>query len=100
KILELNGDCLLKANHNSGPVHLLTQDSSDEEIKAAVKSTLHQLKDDYGKRKGEPWYSEIERRILVEKRLLPGRGEKNLKDYKFHMFKQDSGFKVILEVHF
>lgn len=101
QIIAEHGDCLLKANHNSGPVHLLTTQSSDEEIKAAVDSTLEQLKDDFGNRQNEPWYSDIKRGVLVEKRLDPEPGETDIRDYKFHVFKQNDGsFKIILEVHF
>lgn len=100
-IITEHGDCLLKANHNSGPVHLLTTESTDAEIKAAVDSTLEQLKDDFGKRLNEPWYSEIKRGVLVEKRLDPEPGENDIRDYKFHVFKQnDGGFKVVLGVYF
>ena len=100
-IITKHGDCLLKANHNSGPVHLLTTQSSDEEIKAAVENTLKQLKIDYGKLKNEPWYSDIKRGVLVEMRLDPEPDETDIKDYKFHVFKQNDGsFKTILEVHF
>lgn len=100
-IIYEKGDCLLKANHNSGPVHLLTTKSTDEEIKKAVESTLDQLKEDYGKQANEPWYSEIKRRVLVEKRLDPEPGESDIRDYKFHVFKQKNNtFKVILCVYF
>lgn len=100
-ILSEYGDCLLKANHNSGPVHLLTTESTDEEIQAAVENTLEQLKDDFGKRLNEPWYSEIKRGVLVEKRLNPEPGDTDIRDYKFHVFKQEDGsYKIILEVHF
>lgn len=101
EILSEKGDCLLKANHNSGPVYLLTTDSSDHEIEAACKEVNHQLTVDFGKLQNEPWYSKIKPLILVEKRLEPEPGESNIRDYKFHVFKQkDESFKVILEVHF
>ena len=101
EILAEKGDCLIKANHNSGPVYLLTTSSSDSEIEAACKDVNHQLTVDFGKLSNEPWYSQIKPRILVEKRLEPEEGESNIRDYKFHIFKQEDGrFKVILEVHF
>lgn len=100
-IIAEHGDCLLKANHNSGPVHLLTTESTDAEIKSAVDSTLEQLKVDFGKLQNEPWYSDIKRGVLVEKRLDPQPGESDIRDYKFHVFKQNNGgYIVILEVHF
>src|SRR5690554_82174 len=100
-ILAEHGDCLLKANHNSGPVHLLTKQSTDAEIKAAVDSTLEQLTDDFGERVNEPWYSDIQRGLLVEKRLDPEPGESDIRDYKFHVFKQnDDTFKIVVSVDF
>lgn len=95
------GDVLLKANHNSGPVYLLTQECSDEKIKHACNDVNRQLKIDYGKLKREPWYSDIPPSILVEKRLYPHPGESSLRDYKFHVFKQSDGSaKAILHVDF
>ncbi len=100
-LLTEHGDCLLKANHNSGPVYLLTTDMSQAELSAACNDVNHQLTIDFGKYQNEPWYSEIKPQVLVEKRIFPEEGEKDLKDYKFHMFKQEDGtFKIILEVHF
>lgn len=101
ELLEINGDCLLKANHNSGPVYLIKSESSVQEIQLAVKDVNKQLEIDYGKLKNETWYSDIKPRVLVEKRLPLKEGETDLKDYKFHMFKQNDGsFKVILHVDY
>lgn len=101
EILVEKGDCLLKANHNSGPVYLLSKSASDAEIEAACKDVNEQLLVDFGMLSNEPWYSKIKPMILVEKRLDPERGESNVRDYKFHVFKQENGeFKTILEVHF
>lgn len=100
-ILNEKGDCLLKANHNSGPVYLLTTQSSDKEIKHAVDDVNHQLTIDFGKYSNETWYSDIKPGVLVEKRLFPEEGESDIPDYKFHVFKQDDKtYKIILEVHF
>lgn len=101
EILVEHGDCLLKANHNSGPVKLLKTDSSVEEIEEACKSVNNQLKIDFGNRVNEPWYSDIKPRVLVEQRLHPEEDDIDLKDYKFHVFKQnDSTTKVVLGVYF
>jgi hypothetical protein len=101
EILFEKGDCLLKANHNSGPVYLLTTGSSDSEIEVACRDVNRQLAVDFGKLSNESWYSKIKPKILVEKRLQPEDGGKDIRDYKFHVFKQKNGdFKVILEVHF
>src|SRR5690625_2249323 len=43
QILMQQGDCLLKANHNSSPVHLLTTSCSDEKIRTAIADTQRQL---------------------------------------------------------
>src|SRR5690625_1448464 len=43
QIIEEKGDCFLKANHNSGPVHLLTTNRTDEEIRYAVDNVKQQL---------------------------------------------------------
>lgn len=101
EILAEKGDCLLKANHNSGPVYLLTTKSTDAEIEAACKDVNHQLTVDFGKLQNEPWYSKIKPGVLVEKRLEPEEGESDIRDYKFHVFKQDDGtFKVVVHVDF
>ncbi|MCW2257108.1 hypothetical protein M2263_003199 [Providencia alcalifaciens] len=101
KILINNGDCLLKANHNSGPVHLLTVNMSDDDLLKACDDVNKQLNVDFGKYQNEPWYSEILPQILVEKRIYPEDGEHDLKDYKFHVFKQNDGSnKVLLHVDF
>jgi len=95
------GDCFLKANHNSGAVYLLTSSSTESEIQEAVDNVLEQLEYDFGHLVNEPWYSDIERKVLVEMRLSPSPGEVDIRDYKFHVFRQsDGGFKIILEVHF
>lgn len=99
--LNLHGDVLVKANHNSGPVHLVTSNASDEKIDKVCQSINNQLKIDYGKLKQESWYSEIKPRVLIEKRLLPEEGEENIRDYKFHVFKQvDGTMKIVLHVDF
>src|SRR5690554_3464219 len=100
-ILEEKGDCLLKANHNSGPVYLLTTQSTDKEIKHAVDDVNHQLTIDFGKLQNETWYSDIKPGVLVEKRLQAPKDENDIPDYKFHVFKKKSGgFNVILHVDF
>src|SRR5699024_2300464 len=91
RIIEIKGDCFLKANHNSGPVHRLTTECTDEEILFAVRDVQSQLAIDFGKLVDEPWYSEIKRGVLVEKCLPPEEGESDIRDYKFHVFKQRDG---------
>lgn len=101
EIVSGKGDCLLKANHNSGPVKLLNQFSTNEEIEAACENINSQLKIDFGKRVGEPWYSKITPGVLVEKRLDPEEGESDVRDYKFHVFKQNNNdFKIFVAIDF
>jgi hypothetical protein len=101
EIISEKGDCLVKANHNSGPVHLLTPSSTVEQIDRACFSVNEQLKVDFGKLSGEPWYSEIQPRVLVERCLRPEPGETDIRDYKFHVFKQkDGNSKIVLHIDF
>lgn len=101
-IIERKGGIALKASHNSGPVFLLDEYSSDDRISKAVKSIMNQLKDNYGLRKQESWYSESPAQVLVEKRLYPKTNESSLRDYKFHVFNQGKDEKpiVIVQVNF
>lgn len=101
EIISERGDCLLKANHNSGPVKLLTTTSTDDEIKSACECVNQQLTVDFGKLQNEPWYSDIKPGVLVEQRLHPEDGDTDLKDYKFHVFKQNDGtVKIVLGIYF
>lgn len=101
EIIAEKGDCLLKANHNSGPVKILTKESTDREIEEACKDINNQLKVDFGEKVGEPWYSKIKPGVLVEKRLEPEEGESDIRDYKFHVFKQaDGDVKIFVAVDF
>lgn len=101
ELLNKHGDVLIKANHNSGPVHLVTINTSDEGLTQVCNSIRVQLNNDYGKLKNEPWYSDIEPRVLVEKRIPPEKNETDLKDYKFHVFQQKNGVpKVLLHIDF
>lgn len=86
KLIEEHGDLVLKANHNSGPVHFVGASSSHVDISTACKSLNSQLKVNYGKQKSESWYSDITPKILAEKKILTKDG--NLPwDYKFHVFR-------------
>ncbi|ARN56293.1 ATP-grasp fold amidoligase family protein [Sedimentisphaera salicampi] len=101
EILNERGDFFLKANHNSGPVQLISSESTDEQIREACKSVNEQLDIDFGKIVNERWYSDITPRILAEKSLEPSNGETDIKDYKFHCFKQGNGYiRVVLHVDY
>lgn len=100
-IINKHGDVLVKANHNSGPVFIAKSEHTPEQLSNICENVNKQLNIDYGFLKDEPWYSEIERKVLVEKRLMPEDGDTDLKDYKFHVFKQADGeYKVILHIDF
>ena len=100
-ILKDNEECYLKANHNSGPVYLITQEMSLDKLTFLCDDINNQLKIDFGKYQNERWYSDIEPRVLVEKRIKPEINNKDLKDFKFHVFRQaDGSQKIILHVDF
>lgn len=96
EIIKENGSCVLKASHNSGHVYILSERCPDEKIKHAVEDVCHQLTLDFGKRVNEPWYSSIKPKVLVEQRLQPEAGESDMRDYKFHVFKQLDGSQKLL----
>lgn len=100
-ILKNKGKCFIKANHNSGPVFYLSPDKSDHEIETICININKQLNIDFGKINNEPWYSQIKPRVLIEKKLSPIKGESDIRDYKFHVFKQlDGTFKILVHIDF
>jgi|SRR5690625_1218263 len=102
RIIKKKGGIVLKASHNSGPVFLLDERDSDEQINEAVKSIMTQIKDNYGLSQQETWYSESPAQVLIEKRLYPEAGESSLTDYKFHVFNQGRNEKpiIIVQINF
>lgn len=91
---------VVKANHNSGHVYLIDGSTSEEKIEVICNDLNKQLKVKYGFGHGEYWYNDIEPMILVESLIKPDDGC-DLKDYKFHCFKQKDGtIKVILHIDF
>lgn len=80
-----HGSLVVKANHNSGPVHFVTPRDSDAQLEAVCQSLKQQLTEDYGKRKQETWYSHITPGVLIEKMIVTPDGA-DLWDYKFHVF--------------
>ncbi|EPR5033441.1 ATP-grasp fold amidoligase family protein [Vibrio alginolyticus] len=100
-LLKKHKGLVLKANHNSGPVYVIDDKISQNKLASIVEDLNSQLKVDYGATKGETWYSQIEPKILIEERLYDENGANDLKDFKFHVFKQNSGeAKVVLHVDF
>lgn len=86
---ELPNSFVAKANHNSGPVQIV-KDKSKVDAKKIIKELNNQLKIDYGVLSMEKYYSDIPRKIIVEKYL-----KNDIEDYKFNCF--NNGTKIILE---
>ena len=81
---KLPNQFVAKANHNSGPVQII-RDKSIAKKRDIIKELNNQLKLDYGILSMEKYYSDIPRKIIVEK-FLNDISEKELKDYKFFCF--------------
>lgn len=100
-IIEKYGECVLKTNHDSGTVHMLSRENSIEDLIQICKEIKKSLKLDYGSYSNEPWYSLIKPQVFVEQKLVPQKGESDIRDYKFHVFKQSDGsFKTVVGVDF
>ncbi|EMR36253.1 ATP-grasp fold amidoligase family protein [Vibrio harveyi] len=99
-LLKEKGDLVVKANHNSGPVYVITRDFNDEKLLSICKCINNQLDIDFGKKQNEPWYSHITPRVLIEKKIETDSIEE-LRDYKFHVFNYRNGAcKIIVQVDF
>ena len=98
KLLDQHGDLVIKANHNSGPVHFLSAEDSDIKVKDVCDNINSQLSIDYGRLKHEPWYSEITPAVLIEKKIKMENGD-DLWDYKFHIFNSKDGERQTLILH-
>ncbi|MEG0237312.1 MAG: ATP-grasp fold amidoligase family protein [Cetobacterium sp.] len=72
-----------KANHNSGPVQIVSN-KNKENAKKIIAELEFQLKIDYGVISLEEFYSNIPKKIIIEK-FLNFKG-KSMQDYKFHCF--------------
>lgn len=70
-----------KANHNSGPVQIVKNKKNINKNKV-IKELNYQIKLDYGIWSMEKYYSNIPRKIIVEKFLAD-----EIKDYRFHVFR-------------
>lgn len=89
---KLPNSFVAKANHNSGPVQIV-RDKSKVNKKEIIRELNNQLKLDYGILSMEKYYSDIPRKVVIEKLLVDKTGEVP-KDYKFHCFKN----KMIIQV--
>lgn len=81
---KLPNSFVAKANHNSGPVQIV-KDKTKVNKKEIIRELNNQLKLDYGILSMEQYYSDIPRKIIVEK-FLENKEEKDLRDYKFFCF--------------
>ncbi|MGQ4880231.1 ATP-grasp fold amidoligase family protein [Billgrantia sp. LNSP4103-1] len=101
QLLEGHGPLVVKANHNSGPVQFLEPGYSEEHVRSVCDVINRQLSENYGKVKQEPWYSHIEPKVLVERKLRMADGSDPC-DYKFHVFNGSDGKKqtVILQMDY
>lgn len=82
---KLPNQFVAKANHNSGPVQIV-KDKSKANKKEIIKELNNQLKLDYGILSMEKWYSNIPRKIIIEKLLIDNNRE-IIQDIKIHCFK-------------
>ena len=76
-----------KTNNSGGGSAILVQNKGVCDKRKLLKELADYFYDDYGARTGQPHYSKIETKILVERLLLNGEGTQNgLTDYKFFCF--------------
>ncbi|MFR9019993.1 MAG: ATP-grasp fold amidoligase family protein [Fusobacterium sp.] len=81
---KLPNSFVAKANHNSGPVQII-KDKTKVNKKEIIRELNNQLKFDYGILSMEKYYSDIPRKIIVEK-FLKDNERKMLQDIKIHCF--------------
>ena len=86
---KLSNSFVAKANHNSGPVQIV-KDKTKVNKKEIIRELNNQLKLDYGILSMEKYYSDIPRKIIVEKFLE--HEVDTLEDFKFHMFNDGNIF--------
>lgn len=92
---KLPNSFVAKANHNSGPVQIV-KDKNKVDKKKIIKELNNQLKIDYGIISMEKFYSDIPRKIIVEK-YLEFRKEQDLRDYKFYCFDAKSKYCQLIK---
>lgn len=91
---DLPDSFVVKANHNSGPVKVVTCKNKTNGMRI-IKEINNQLKFDFGILTLESFYSNIPRKVIVEKYL---EGKKEIPDdFKFHCFNTKSGFRCYVE---
>lgn len=93
---KLPDECVIKANHNSGPVQIISNKNKIV-AKEIIDEINFQLEIDYGVVSLESYYSLIERKVVVEK-LLKNKNGKSLDDYKFYCFNNNKETKILIQV--
>ena len=86
---KLPNSFVAKANHNSGPVQIV-RNKLEVNAKKIIKELNNQLKMDYGILSMEKYYSDIPRKIVVEKYLE--HSNDTIEDFKFHIFNTQNIF--------
>ena len=81
---KLSNSFVAKANHNSGPVQII-KNKTKVNKKEIIRELNNQLKFDYGILSMEKYYSDIPKKIIVEKFLKDNEREM-LQDIKIHCF--------------
>ena len=94
----LPGKFVIKTNHDSGGVWVVT-DKSQLDFEKVKLEIDERLSKDFGKRLFEPWYSHIERKVVVEAFLDDGKNSVP-EDYKFHVFKSKGQTRLILQINY
>lgn len=90
---KLPNQFVAKANHNSGPVQIV-KDKNKANKKEIIKELNNQLRLDYGIFSMEKYYSDIPRKIIVEKFLIS-----SIKDFRFHTFKdKDNTLNICVQI--
>lgn len=92
---KLPNSFVAKANHNSGPVQIV-KDKKEINAKKIISELNGQLKIDYGIVSMEKYYSDIPRKIIVEKFLSNNESE-DLIDYKFFCFGGDAKYCQVIQ---
>ncbi|WP_052118347.1 ATP-grasp fold amidoligase family protein [Erwinia oleae] len=96
-VIDELGDVVIKPNHGAGMVHFFECTPAVDELRAQIDKFEKWLKVDFSEHACEYHYKNIDRFLLVEKRLR----DKHpfLIDYKFHLFRQPDGtFWYILQI--
>jgi hypothetical protein len=98
KIKELGDDIVIKTSHDSGSVHVISENSKINH-KSIISDLNKSLKKRFGKDTSEWWYDDCEPKVIVEKKL-DGENGQSPKDYKFHVFRNAEEVKIILQIDY